>query len=358
MAMKNGADYYFSKPLDLDHVVVILEKLENKLKLSCEAEYYRRTRETRGTCSAILGESPQIIKLQRLITLLSRNPSTPVLVLGESGSGKEMVAKSIHTLGGAKGQMVEVNCASLSESLLESELFGHERGAFTDARETKKGLFEIADGGSIFFDELAEMPLPIQAKLLKVLDSGKFRRVGGVADLTSNARFMAATNRDIVAMVRKGLFREDLFYRINVLPIHVPPLRERGRDVAILAGYFAKSIGEGMGMWKTMISPEAMVYLQAYSWPGNVRELKNVVERALILSNSGEILPDHLPAEIRRRSVAPTEFSVFTGLHTLNKMKEEYIDYVLKATGNNHSRTATILGISRSTLLSGLRKRD
>ncbi|HEY6873499.1 MAG TPA: sigma-54 dependent transcriptional regulator [Geobacteraceae bacterium] len=357
-AMKNGAEYYFPKPLDLDHIAVVLEKLEEKIKISAEVEYFRRTFDLRSTDDMILGDSPQIIKVQRLTSLLARNPRTPVLILGESGSGKEVVAKSIHMQSGCKGQMVEVNCASLSESLLESELFGHEKGAFTDAREMKRGLFEIADSGTIFFDELAEMPLPIQAKLLKVLDSKKFRRVGGVADLQTNARFMAATNRDIVDMVKKGLFREDLFYRINVLPIHVPPLRDRGRDVTILASYFAKHIGDGMGKGQAMISPEAMAYLQAYSWRGNVRELKNVIERALILSISGEILPEHLPAEIRRIAAGPAGFSRFAELRTLNKMKEEYVDHVLKMTGNNHSRTASILGISRSTLLAGLRKKN
>jgi len=356
-AMKNGADYYFPKPLDLNHVAVVLGKLEEKIKLSEENEYFRRVSEMRGGDSVILGDSTQIIKVQRLTTLLARNISTPVLILGESGSGKEVVAKSIHLLSGAKGQMVEVNCASLSENLLESELFGHEKGAFTDAKETKKGLFEIADGGTIFFDELAEMPLPIQAKLLKVLDSKKFRRVGGIADIQSSARFMAATNRDIVSMVKKGLFREDLFYRISVFPIHVPPLRERGKDITILAGYFADRISESMGKGKPMFHPETLGFLQKYNWPGNVRELKNVIERALILSNNDQIHPDHLPAEIRRNPLKIVFSPDFAELHPLSKIKDDYIDHVLKITGNNHSRSAAILGISRSTLLAGLRKK-
>jgi two-component system response regulator AtoC len=268
-----------------------------------------------------------------------------------------VVAKSIHLLSGVIGQMVEVNCASLSENLLESELFGHEKGAFTDAKETKKGLFEIADGGTIFFDELAEMPLSIQAKLLKVLDSKKFRRVGGVADIQSSARFMAATNRDIVSMVKKGLFREDLFYRISVLPIHVPPLRERGKDITILAGYFADRISESMGKGKPLFSPDTLGFLQKYNWPGNVRELKNVIERALILSNNAEIHPVQLPAEIIRNSSEIVDFTGFNELRPLSKIKDDYIDHVLKITGNNHSRSAAILGISRSTLLAGLRKK-
>jgi DNA-binding NtrC family response regulator len=357
-AMRNGADYYFPKPLDLNHVAVILAKLEEKIKLSDEVEYFRRMSMMRdGDESIILGNSPQIIKIQRLATLLAHNAGTPVLILGESGSGKEMVAKSIHMLSAVKGPMVEVNCASLSDNLLESELFGHEKGAFTDAREMKKGLFEIADGGTMFFDELAEMPLSIQAKLLKVLDAKKFRRVGGVADIHSNARFVGATNRDIPAMVKKGLFREDLFYRISVFPINVPALRERGQDVLLLAGYFAAKIGERMGKGKTVISPEAMSLLKGYSWPGNVRELKNVIERALILSSNSEILAEHLSEEIRRNSSQAAGFTGFSELRPLSRMKEDYIDYVLKMTANNHSRAAVILGISRSTLLAGLRKK-
>jgi len=358
-AMKNGVDHYFPKPLDFKHVEVVLEKLAEKVKLTEENEYFRRISGTRESEGMILGNSPQIIKVQRLATLLARNASTPVLILGESGTGKEVVAKSIHLLSGVKGQMIEVNCASLSETLLESELFGHEKGAFTDAKDTKKGLFEIADGGTIFFDELAEMPLPIQAKILKVLDSKKFRRVGGIVDITSSARFMAATNKDIGSMVKKGLFREDLFYRISVLPINVPPLKERGKDITILSQIFAGRIGERMGKGQPILAAEALDYLQAYCWPGNVRELRNVIERALILSNNNEIHPNHLPAEIRRTPPA-AEGDVspgFAELRSLSQVKDDYIDYVLKMTGNNHSRTAAILGISRSTLLAGLKRK-
>lgn len=355
-AMKNGADYYFPKPLDLDHVSVILDKLEVKLTLSREADHYRRLCDMRGEEGMILGESPQIIKIQRLIALLAQNVTTPVLILGESGCGKELVAKSIHSLSGVKGPLVEINCASLTESIIESELFGHEKGAFTDARDTKKGLFEVADGGTIFFDELAEMPLTIQAKLLKVLDSNRFRRVGGVTDLTTNARFMAATNRDIVALVKSGRFREDLFYRINILPITIPPLRERGRDTLLLASYFAGKIAGSMGLSNARISPEAAEFLQLHDWPGNVRELKNVIERALILSCNGEILSEHLPSEIRRESSRVTSYARSRELLPLSRIEDEYIAHVLRVTGNNHSKTAAILGISRSTLLSRLKK--
>ncbi len=200
---------------------------------------------------------------------------------------------------------MEINCASLSEQLLESELFGHEKGAFTDAKESKPGLLEVADSGTVFFDELAEMPLAIQAKLLKVLDTRNFRRVGGIVDKRTEARFMAATNRNLAAMVKEGSFREDLLYRINVLPITVPPLRERGTDVVILADYFVRTMGKKMGKCKAGISVEAMRCLAEYQWPGNVRELKNVIERGLILTTGSEITPDCLPLELRRSPAFP-----------------------------------------------------
>lgn len=356
-AMKMGAEYYFAKPVDLDNVAVIIERLTEKLKLKSEVEYFRKIADLPGAGDTLTGESPRIIKVQRLISLLAQNRATPVLILGESGSGKGLVAKAIHALSVVKGPMVEINCASLSENLLESELFGHEKGAFTDARETKKGLFEIADEGTIFFDELAEMPLSVQAKLLKVLDSKTFRRLGGVRDIKSSARIMAATNNDIAARVKKGLFREDLFYRINVLPITVPPLRERGKDIIILACQFARRLGESMGKGQVIISAEAMVHLQNYSWPGNVRELRNIIERALILIQGGEIRPEHLPGEIRHNEAISFTPPGSLEMRPLSKVTDEYMAQVLQTTGHNHSRAAAILGISRSTLLAWLKKK-
>ncbi len=353
-AMKNGAEYYFPKPLDLEHISVILERLEEKLKLKNEIGHFRRLSELDGE-DVIVGDSPHIIRIQRLVSLLAKNITTPVLILGESGCGKEMVAKSIHKQSDCKGPMVEINCASLSESLLESELFGHEKGAFTDAKKTKTGLFEVAQNGTVFLDEIAEMPLPIQAKLLKVLDSRTFRRVGGIADLKTNARFMAATNKDIAALVRNGLFREDLFYRLNVLPITVPPLRERGRDVIMLAEFFVKRLGESMGKVGMKISSEVLEQLQHFRWPGNVRELKNIIERMLILAPAGEILREHLPSEIRRGASSVKDWPDPADLRSLRQVEEEYIVHVLKMTGNNHSHAAVRLGISRSTLLARLK---
>jgi len=355
-AMKSGAEYYFSKPLDLEHIEVVLERCEEKLKLRNEIGRFRKFSEIDDDAVAIIGESPPIIKIQRLISLLAQNPATPVLILGESGCGKEMVAKAIHARSGCKGPMVEINCATLSEHLLESELFGHEKGAFTDAKKAKPGLLELADGGTVFLDEIAEMPLSIQAKLLKVLDSKTFRRVGGISDLKTSTRFMAATNKDLSRLVGEGVFRDDLFYRINVLPIHVPPLRSRGNDIILLADYFTRKLGADMGKAATKISPETMSILQRYQWPGNVRELKNVIERMLILASLKEIPPEYLPTEIRQGAAVQVNIPLSAGLIPLWRMEEDYIARVIEATGHNHSRAAAILGISRSTLLAKLKK--
>jgi two-component system response regulator AtoC len=355
-AMKHGAEYVLQKPVELDHLNDLLNRFEN--------DFYHRSPVAKGVqkdgsvaCYQLIGTSPLIVKLQRLIELLAHNISTPVLILGESGTGKQLVAQEIHCRSGVSGQMVEINCASLSENLLESELFGHEKGAFTDAKEAKKGLFEIAENGTIFFDELAEMPIAIQAKLLKVLDSGLFRRVGGVTDLRSSARIMAATNKDLSLLVEKGLFRKDLYYRINVLPVFAPPLRERGDDILILAEYFMRNIGACMGKRRMNFSAQAANYLKHYHWPGNVRELKNVIERALILAEKGEIDLEHLPAGLYNSYRSDdTDFRPSTIQRTLLQVEEEHILRVLKHTNNNHLRSADILGISRSTLIARLKK--
>ncbi len=354
LAMKNGADYVMQKPLDVNLLTEILTRLEDRFLAASLAMFHGMSDFNNEN---IIGKSPLIIKLHRLIELLARNISTPVLIYGESGSGKQLVAKAIHKKSGVSGPLVEINCASLSENLLESELFGHERGAFTDAKEVKKGLFEIAQNGTIFFDELAEMPISIQAKLLKVLDSGCSRRVGGVTDQHSNARFMAATNKDLALMVKKGLFREDLYYRVNVLPVIVPPLRARGEDIIILAEYFMRNIGASMGKRRVSITPLAVDMLTKYIWPGNVRELKNVIERSLILSEKDYLQIEHFPPEINKISrEEKTGGGIINFNKTLRQVEEEYIVDVLNKTNNNHSRTANILGISRSTLLARLKK--
>ena len=355
-AMKSGAEYFFQKPFDLAQIATTLARIEEQLQLKKEVSNYRQLYGHAAAGATIVGISPQIIKVQRLIALLAKNLATTVLILGESGTGKELVASAIHRQSSITGPLVEINSAALSETLLESELFGHEKGAFTDANRQKTGLFELAADGTIFFDEVAEMPLSIQAKLLKVLDSKRFRRLGGVVDITTNARFIGATNRDLQELVRKGLFREDLYYRINVMPINIPPLRARGKDCVILAEHFAEQLGTAMNKARVRISPQAMELIVNYNWPGNIRELKNIIERAIIFTEGADILPEHLPTELRKAPAPP----VFTGnaqkTFSLREIEEQYISQVLLATNNNHARSAALLGISRSTLLARLKK--
>jgi len=354
--MKQGAEYYFPKPIDLALLAPILESIEERCRVKNEIAHSRNLLEQSTTADRIIGISPHITKLQRLIALLARNQTTPVLILGESGCGKELVARAIHQQSGATGPLVEINSASLTESLLETELFGHEKGAFTDAATRKNGLFERANNGTIFFDELAEMPLAIQAKLLKVLDTGFFRRVGGTADLQSTARFIGATNRDLTTMVSNGLFREDLYYRINVIPVTLPPLRERGGDIILLAEYFIRLFSEERGCPRPSASPGFMEALAGYRWPGNVRELRNVMERALILADGKPITVEHLPLELRTCPALSINSTMPLELQNLQQIEDEHIRAVLEFTGGNHSRSAIILGISRSTLLAKLKK--
>lgn len=354
--MKEGAEYFFPKPFDLQELAPILESIEGRFKVEKKVVHFRSLYDQAVEASRIIGFSPQISKIQRFISLLANNPATPVLILGESGCGKELVARAIHEQSKVTGPLIEINSASLSEGLLESELFGHEKGSFTDATKSKSGLFELAENGTIFFDELAEMPLTIQAKLLKVLDSGFFRRVGGVVDLQSNTRFIGATNRDLAAQVKAGLFREDLYYRINVMPITLPPLRERGGDIIILAEHFIRHFGKEMGRHKAGTAATFLDALTKYRWPGNVRELKNVIERALILAEGGELTVEHLPLELRGSLSLPGKNSLPASMKSLQQVEDEQIRAVLQYTGNNHSRSATILGISRSTLLAKLKK--
>jgi len=355
-AMKQGAEYFFPKPIDMRHLTMILESVEARFQRKYEADYHRQLSENTGCHGEIVGISPHFLGVQRLISLLARNVSTPVLILGASGTGKELVAKSIHAKSKVSGPFVEINSASLSESLLESELFGHEKGAFTDAARCKQGLFELANNGTIFFDELAEMPLTVQAKLLKVLDTGIFRRVGGLEDLRSNARFIGATNRNIAELVKLGHFREDLYYRINVLPITLPPLRERGGDIVLLAEYYVEKLVREMGKPGVRASADFFEALRSYDWPGNVRELKNVIERAIIIADGLNMTVAHLPAELRRNSPGPVPIASSAGFPSLRDIEDDHIRRALQFTENNHSRTATLLGISRSTLHAKLKR--
>ena len=337
-AIKLGAEHYFQKPIDLDELTVVVERnlgirqLKREVLLSKKTPY------------PIIGRSRQVQGLIHLINLMAENSSTTVLIEGETGTGKELVARNIHLLSGrADKSFVDINCASIPEHIFESELCGYEAGAFTDAKTTKKGLLEIADGGSLFLDEIGEMPQQLQAKLLRVIETKTFRRVGGTRDIRVDVRIIAATNKDLGECAKEGSFREDLYYRINVMPIKIPPLRERAEDIPMLAEFFLFDTAGNMSRKISSIDKEALKSLCSYSWPGNIRELRNVLERAIILCQGQVITTGSLTLP----AAAPEETPE---LLTLSEVERIHIRNVLASSGNNRTKAAKLLGISRSTL--------
>jgi len=343
-AVKIGAEHYFQKPVDLDELSIIVERnlqikhLRREASLSKKSPY------------PIVGRSRQLQGLIHIINLMAENESTIVLIEGETGTGKELVARNIHLLSKrADKPFVDINCASIPENIFESELFGYEAGAFTDAKTTKKGLFEIADGGTVFLDEIGEMPLSLQAKLLRVIEARAFRRVGGTREMKTDIRFIAATNKDLAECVKNGSFREDLYYRLNVVPVKVPPLRDRAEDIPMLAEFFLADYAENMNKKINSLDKDALEALCAYLWPGNIRELRNVLERAIILCQGQMIGAQHLllPA-------AGTEDEAV--LFQLEDVERLHIKKVLAAVSQNRSKAAGLLGISRSTLNEKIKK--
>ena len=292
-AMKLGAYDYISKPFNLEEITFVIRK-------ALEAGSLRRqVKQLQGKVDTIIGETEKMIRVKELILRIAKSDATTVLVQGESGTGKELVAKAIH-FGSARADkpFMAINCAALPVTLLETELMGHEKGAFTDAKAVKKGLFELADGGTLFLDEIGDMDMSMQAKLLRVLEEKSFRRVGGVRDIKVDVRVISATNQDLSSAINEGKFRRDLYYRLQVVPINLPPLRERGGDVLSLARHFMEHFNRECHKSVQGFSPETESILLSYGWPGNVRELKNVIERAMIFEVENEILPEHLPQEL------------------------------------------------------------
>jgi transcriptional regulator with PAS, ATPase and Fis domain len=296
----------------------------------------------------IVAEAPEMRAALRLATQVAATDAT-VLILGESGTGKELVARAIHE-GSARrgGPFVKVDCAALPEGLLESELFGHEKGAFTDAAAEKPGRFELAHGGTLFLDEVGELPQSLQAKLLRVLQERAFERVGGTRTISVDVRILAATNRDLAKALKGGQFREDLYYRLNVVPILVPPLRRRPEDILPLAAHFLQRFGARYGKVVPGLSPEAAALLRRYSWPGNVRELEHAIERAVILWERGVIRPEELAVDLM---AVASDGLPDQELMTLEELEREYIRRVLRRVRGHKSRAARILGINRKTLL-------
>ncbi len=355
-AMKKGAYDYLMKPFELDELKIVVNKALETHRLKREVSRLRQQQQKQFPDDELFGNSPAMLEVKRLIKVVAATPRTSVLIEGESGTGKELVANAVHKWSSrADKPLIKLNCAAIPENLLESELFGHEKGAFTDAKSLKKGIFELANGGSIFLDEVVSMKLSLQPKLLRVLETQSFRRIGGTSDINIDVRIIAATNRNLEEAVREGAFREDLYYRLKVMVITLPPLRERVEEILPLATLFIGANNEEFGKDVRYISDEAKLLLLRYRWPGNVRELKNVIERAVILCTGNTLLPEHLPMELRRGddnlSLTGSEFETANGDGlSLQEMERRHIIRVLRQNQGNKSKTARILRISRSTL--------
>jgi DNA-binding NtrC family response regulator len=344
-AMRLGADNFLVKPATLDTLNEVLGRtlLARRRDRQLRALVARTAKPEEST---IVGSSRPMQRVVELIAQVADTDAT-VLLEGESGTGKGLAAEEIHRRSGrSEGPFLDMNCAGLSPTLLESELFGHEKGAFTDASRAKPGLLEIASGGTVFLDEIGEMPLEVQSKLLKVLESRRFRRVGGIRDITSNVRLIAASNQDLKTMVQDGRFREDLYYRLNVFAITIPPLRHRADDVLELAHHFLGDLNRGVGTKVDGFDSTSSDILRRYAWPGNARELRNVVERAVILVREGRIESHHLPSDL----LAPAVRSAAGAVKPLAEIEGDHIGQALRATGGNIKRAAELLQISRTTL--------
>ncbi len=350
-SIRAGAFDYLAKPCPLDELEVRIQRALERRSLRRRASLLERGLTVPDLGTSFVGDTPEFKSLVHLIERAAPSNST-VLITGETGSGKEMVAKLIHARSARRHRpFVVVECAALQESLLQSELFGHERGAFTGADRAKPGLFEVAHGGTIFLDEIGEISQATQVKLLRVLDTSTFRHVGGTAEIKVDVRVVAATNRDLEAMVRQGVFREDLYYRLSTIAVKIPPLRERRADVDLLAGHFVQMLNERFDARKTL-SPAALDVLRRHDWPGNVRELLHVVESAMVVCEGGQILPDHLPASLRDAAAPPVTAAPAGGGHlqSLEELERAHIERVLRATHGHRGHAAQILGISERNL--------
>jgi DNA-binding NtrC family response regulator len=356
-AVKAGASDYLIKPTSPQSLELAVTRALDNAALKRNAEFWQAQAEKPGWLGMV-GESKAIDKVRDLIALVAKADTT-VLIEGESGVGKELVAQSVHMASDrSSAHFVAIDCTTLQENLFESELFGHERGAFTGADRRKEGLIEVAEGGTVFLDEIGEIGPTIQAKLLRVLETGRFRRVGGTRDLTANVRFVAATNRDLRAMAESGRFRIDLFYRLSPFIIRVPPLHERKSDIPQLAKYFLETRKFSRNVTKTF-TPASLKALSNYSWPGNIRELRNVVERAFLISaNSSRILPEHIGLPESGNDGASIDLS-FQHEPTMNELRDAYLARLLERHDGNRKTVSRALGISeRNTyrLIRNLRK--
>ena len=376
-AMKAGASEYINKPFTFEEVDVILDAVKQNLEITREVHVLRRQQKATVTFDHIVGESPVLKQIIQLAKKIARTQTTTILLLGESGTGKDLFARAIHAESSQSTKpFVTINCASLPETLLESELFGYEKGAFTDAKQQKKGLFEIADGGTVFLDEIGEINMSTQIKLLGVLENRVIRRVGGTANIPVEIRIIAATNKDLKKAVEEKTFREDLYYRLKVFQITLPPLREHREDVPLLADYFIKYYNNQFKKSIKGIHKSAIGLLTNYNWPGNIRELRNVMERAVILETMSELQADSLPGEIvhlnvhseaRRveaaegpspgeKPVSPFEIEIPEEGLSLSGLEKQVIKQALNMAENNQTKASKLLKISRDTLRYKIKK--
>ncbi|KFE62365.1 sigma-54-dependent transcriptional regulator [Hyalangium minutum] len=351
-AIRAGAYDFITKPVDLDALVLLLERAVRHRALREEVRRLRQALGREGEADGLVGQSPALRQAYALIERVA-DVDTTVLITGESGTGKEVAARALHTRGRRRGgPFVALNCAAMPEPLLESELFGHMKGAFTDARTTRTGLFVQAHGGTLFLDEVGELPLSLQPKLLRALQERRVRPVGGSEEVEFDARIVAATNRDLELAVEEGRFREDLYYRLNVINLELPPLRARGNDVLLLSQHFVEHFATRTGKRVLGLSPAAAQKLLGYSWPGNVRELQNCIERAVALTSFEQLTVDDLPERVRSYSTPQVMHEVpdMSELVTLEEVERRYIHRVLEAVGGSRTLAARILGVDRKTL--------
>lgn len=356
-AIQMGAYEFLTKPADPQHLCLLVKRALRERTLQDEVAALREQLTGRHTFQNVLSKSPHMLEIFDLIGHIATTTST-VLIEGETGTGKEQIARAIHQASGAvrKGLLVAINCAALPETLLESELLGHEKGSFTGATMQRKGRFEQAHGGTLFLDEVGDIPMPMQVKLLRVLQERRFERVGGTESIEVDVRVIAATNRSLQRLVKEGKFREDLFYRLNVVKIDLPPLRDRTEDIPLLATYFAEKYSRP-GQPACQVTPEAMERLLGYSWPGNVRQLENALERACVTARDGQIRPENLPPELTGTSQPKITSQIDLSrplpdqlADVIANFEERYLRKALKKTHGHVGRCATISGLSRRSV--------